>query len=136
MNVPSPPPPLPERKADGHKGTSPAGAFPADGYGLCDAAGNVREWTADPFRMSAGDGAGYRVLDLDPEEEVTTAFAPQVRERMEVVGSDGQRGRHADDVEGGMIRLAARLPVLLATLVALSALCSAPPVFAQGPRQE
>ena len=35
---------------DGYEGTSPVGAFPANGYGLYDMAGNVWEWTADFFR--------------------------------------------------------------------------------------
>ena len=30
---------------DGYEGTSPAGAFPANGYGLCDMTGNVWERT-------------------------------------------------------------------------------------------
>lgn len=43
--------PIENTCADGWMATSPVGAFPPNGAGLYDMAGNVWEWTADSFRV-------------------------------------------------------------------------------------
>jgi formylglycine-generating enzyme required for sulfatase activity len=50
--------PWQDLKSDGYEGTSPVGAFPANGYGLFDMAGNVWEWTGDFFRPRHAEEPG------------------------------------------------------------------------------
>lgn len=52
-------------QADGYAGTAPADAFPANGFGLHNACGNVWEWCAD--RFSAHHPAGLQHDPTGPE---------------------------------------------------------------------
>jgi len=66
-------------RTDGYEGTSPAGSFPANGYGLFDMTGNVWEWTCDYFtprhRSTAGDACCAPRNPRDGSAAASGAFA-------------------------------------------------------------
>jgi formylglycine-generating enzyme required for sulfatase activity len=78
------------RQLDGYAGISPAGVFPANGYGLYDMIGNVWEWTSDWY-------AEHRRLAASAP---ACCAAPP---RVNPVG-----GEEAGSVEPGQLRL--RIP--------------------------
>lgn len=96
---------------DGYRGTSPVRAFPANGYGLYDVAGNVWHWCKDWYRSdtyAARAGTGL-VRDPAGPESSHDPSEPGVKKRVQRGGSYlcsdqycvrylvGSRGRGAVD---------------------------------------
>ena len=112
-------------QSDGFERTSPVGAFPPNGYGLYDMAGNVWEWTTDwfssrhavdrssPCCMPANSRAGPIETSYDPAQ-------PQIRIARKVVKGGSflcapnycrryrPAARHAQMVDSGMSHIGFR----------------------------
>jgi formylglycine-generating enzyme required for sulfatase activity len=58
---------------DGYEGTSPVGAYPANGYGLYDMIGNVWEWTSDWYASHSAPANGCCTAPGRDDEQARSA---------------------------------------------------------------
>ncbi|MGZ3497194.1 MAG: formylglycine-generating enzyme family protein [Vulcanimicrobiaceae bacterium] len=62
---------------DGYERTSPVGAFPPNGYGLYDIAGNVWEWTSDWYRAKHAPASGQSCCSVSaPRTAIDESYDP------------------------------------------------------------
>ncbi|WP_413561498.1 formylglycine-generating enzyme family protein [Bdellovibrio sp. HCB209] len=74
---------------DGHKGLSPVGSYPPNGYGLYDMTGNVWQWVSDWFRADYYDSLAGQSVVVNPEGPKTSEKSndPTERKRVQKGGS-------------------------------------------------
>jgi formylglycine-generating enzyme required for sulfatase activity len=69
--------PIENTRRDGYEATSPAGAFPANGYGLFDMIGNVWEWTADWYTEHGAPPKSCCAVDNPRGGERESSYDPR-----------------------------------------------------------